>query len=67
LRVWPLVEQVVDLDADRPSTIENSPWVYAARVQTWTFTEPEAERLREYLHKGELRAAVPARFFHVRE
>jgi Domain of unknown function (DUF4159) len=46
------VEQVVDLDSDGPSAIENFPWVYAVQVQTWTFTEPEAKRLREYLLKG---------------
>jgi hypothetical protein len=46
------VEQVVDLDADGPQAIENFPWVYAVQVQTWTFTEPEAKRLREYLLKG---------------
>jgi hypothetical protein len=46
------VEQVVDLDSDGPSSIENFPWVYAVQVQTWTFTEPEAKRLREYLLKG---------------
>ena len=46
------VEQVVDLDTDGPSSIENFPWVYAVQVQTWTFTEPEAKRLREYLLKG---------------
>jgi hypothetical protein len=43
---------VVDLDSDGPSAIENFPWVYAVQVQTWTFTEPEAKRLREYLLKG---------------
>jgi hypothetical protein len=42
-------EQVVDLDSDE---IFNYPWVYAVQVQTWTFTEPEAKRLREYLLKG---------------
>ena len=26
--------------------------MYAVQVQTWTFTEPEAKRLREYLLKG---------------
>jgi len=46
------VEQVVDLDSDGPDAIENFPWVYAVQVQTWTFTEPEAKRLREYLLKG---------------
>src|ERR1700680_360744 len=45
-------EQVVDLDSDGPAAIENFPWVYAVQVQTWTFTEPEAKRLREYLLKG---------------
>jgi hypothetical protein len=45
-------EQVVNLDSDGPSAIENFPWVYAVQVQTWTFTEPEAKRLREYLLKG---------------
>ncbi|MBZ5661669.1 MAG: DUF4159 domain-containing protein [Acidobacteriia bacterium] len=46
------VEQVVDLDSDGPSSIENFPWVYAVQAQTWTFTEPEAKRMREYLLKG---------------
>jgi len=46
------VEQVVDLDSEGPQAIENFPWVYAVQVQTWTFTEPEAKRLREYLLKG---------------
>ena len=49
------VEQVVDLDsvdaAGNP-IIFNFPWVYAVQVQTWTFTEPEAKLLREYLLKG---------------
>jgi Domain of unknown function (DUF4159) len=42
-------EQVVDLDSD---DIYNYPWVYAVQVQNWTFTDPEAKRLREYLLKG---------------
>ena len=42
-------EQVVDLDSD---DIYNYPWVYAVQVQTWTFTEPEAKRLRDFLLKG---------------
>jgi hypothetical protein len=46
------VEQVVDLDSDGPSAIENFPWVYAVQVQTWTFSDAEAKRLREYLLKG---------------
>src|ERR1700732_2028409 len=42
-------EQVVDLDSEE---IFNYPWVYAVQVQTWTFSEAEAKRLREYLLKG---------------
>jgi len=42
-------EQVVDLDSD---DIFNYPWVYAVQAQTWTFTDAEAKRLREYLLKG---------------
>jgi hypothetical protein len=49
------VEQVVDLDsldATGNPIINNFPWVYAVQVQAWTFTEPEAKLLREYLLKG---------------
>ena len=42
-------EQVVNLDSD---DIYNYPWVYAVQVQTWSFTDEEAKRLREYLLKG---------------
>ena len=42
-------EQVVSLDDDE---IFNYPWVYAVQVQTWSFTDAEAKRLREYLLKG---------------
>jgi hypothetical protein len=42
-------EQVVDLDSDE---IFNYPWVYAVQVGSWTFTESQAKRLREYLLKG---------------
>jgi len=42
-------EQVVDLDHD---DIDNYPWIYAVQVQSWTFTEPEAKHLREFLLKG---------------
>jgi hypothetical protein len=42
-------EQVVDLDSDK---IFDYPWVYAVQVQTWSFTDEEAKRLREYLLKG---------------
>jgi hypothetical protein len=43
------VEQVVNLDTDE---IFNYPFVYAVMVQTWSFTDDEAKRLREYLLKG---------------
>jgi len=42
-------QQVVDLDSDN---IFNFPFVYAVQVQTWTFTDAQAKRLREYLLKG---------------
>jgi hypothetical protein len=42
-------EQVVDLDGD---DIFNYPWVYAVQVQTWTFTDAEAKRMRDFLLKG---------------
>src|ERR1019366_4185476 len=42
-------EQVVDLDSDE---IFNYPWVYAVQVESWTFTDAEAKRLRDYLLKG---------------
>jgi hypothetical protein len=42
-------EQVVDLDSDE---IFNYPWVYAVQVASWTFTDAEAKKLREYLLKG---------------
>jgi hypothetical protein len=42
-------EQVVDLDSD---DIYNYPFVYAVMVHTWTFTDDEAKRMREYLLKG---------------
>ena len=42
-------EQVVRLDSD---DIFNYPWIYAVQVQTWSFTDAEAKRLREYLLKG---------------
>jgi Domain of unknown function (DUF4159) len=46
-------EQVVDLDLENsPKIIENYPWVYAVQVASWTFTDAEATRLREYLLKG---------------
>jgi hypothetical protein len=40
------------VDAMGNPIIFNFPWVYAVQVQTWTFTEPEAKLLREYLLKG---------------
>jgi hypothetical protein len=42
-------EQVVSLDND---DIFNYPFVYAVQVQTWSFTDDEAKRMREYLLKG---------------
>src|SRR5438309_6629109 len=42
-------EQVVTLDSDE---IFNFPWIYAVQVQMWSFTDKEAQRLREYLQKG---------------
>jgi hypothetical protein len=43
------IEQVVDLDSDE---IYNWPFVYAVQVESWTFTDAQAKRLREYLLKG---------------
>ena len=43
------VEQVVNLDSDE---IFDYPWIYAVQVETWSFTDEEAKRLREYLMKG---------------
>ncbi len=42
-------EQVVSIDSD---DIFNYPFMYAVQVQTWTFTDDEAKRMREYLLKG---------------
>ena len=42
-------EQVVSLDND---DIYNYPFVYAVMVHTWTFSDEEAKRMREYLLKG---------------
>ena len=42
-------EQVVTLDSNE---IFNYPWIYAVQVQTWSFTDAQARRLREYLLKG---------------
>src|SRR5438105_9230990 len=42
-------EQVVSLDND---DIFNFPFVYAVQVETWTFTDEQAKRMREYLLKG---------------
>jgi hypothetical protein len=43
------VEQVVDPDSD---DLYNWPWVYAGQVSHWTFTPPQAARMREHLLKG---------------
>jgi hypothetical protein len=42
-------EQVVNLDNDE---IYNYPFVYAVMVHTWTFSDDEAKRMRDYLLKG---------------
>jgi hypothetical protein len=42
-------QQVVDLNSD---AIFNFPFVYAVQVQSWTFTDQQAARLRDYLLKG---------------
>jgi hypothetical protein len=42
-------EQVVSPDSD---DIFNYPFVYAVQVETWSFTDDEAKRMREYLLKG---------------
>jgi len=42
-------EQVVSLDDDE---IYNYPFVYAVMVHTWTFTDDQAKRMRDYLLKG---------------
>ena len=42
-------EQVVSLDSD---DIFNYPFVYAVMVHTWTFSDEQAKRMREYLEKG---------------
>jgi hypothetical protein len=43
------MEQVVSTDND---DIFNYPFVYAVQAQTWTFTDEQAKRMREYLLKG---------------
>jgi len=40
---------VVDVDGDR---VFDYPWIYAVGVNTWSFTEEEAKRLRDYLARG---------------
>jgi len=42
-------EQVVSLDNDE---IYNYPFVYAVMVHTWTFSDDQAKRMRDYLLKG---------------
>jgi hypothetical protein len=58
------IEQIVDLDHDpqpqgkpeerdeRSASIFDYPMVYAVQVASWTFTDAQAKRLREYLLKG---------------
>jgi hypothetical protein len=40
---------VVDIDSDH---MFDYPWVYAVGVNTWSFTDEEAKRMRDYLQKG---------------
>jgi Domain of unknown function (DUF4159) len=40
---------VVDLSSDR---LLDYPWIYAVGVNTWSFTDEEASRLRDYLDRG---------------
>src|SRR5205807_9043156 len=40
---------IVDLDSDR---LLDYPWIYAVGVNTWSFTDEEATRLRDYLSRG---------------
>jgi hypothetical protein len=42
-------QQVVDLESD---AIFNFPFVYAVQVQSWTFSDQQAARLRDYLLRG---------------
>jgi hypothetical protein len=42
-------QQVVNLESD---AIFNFPFVYAVQVQSWTFSDQQASRLRDYLLKG---------------
>ena len=43
------VEEIVDVDTDE---IYNWPWVYAVEVGRWDLTDPECERVRDYLLRG---------------
>ena len=40
---------VVDIDSN---SLFDYPWLYAVGVNTWTFTDEEAARMRDYLMKG---------------
>lgn len=47
------VEQVVDLVSDEePSRIYDWPWVYVVEPGHWELTQPQADRLRDYLLRG---------------
>jgi hypothetical protein len=43
------MEQVVDMESEE---IFNYPWLYAVEVGGWGFTDQQAARLRDYLHRG---------------
>jgi hypothetical protein len=40
---------VVNLESDR---VFDYPWIYAVGVNTWSFSDEEAKRLRDYLDRG---------------
>lgn len=42
-------ERVVDIDTDE---IYNWPWIYGVEVGHWALTDPQCQRLREYLLRG---------------
>jgi hypothetical protein len=43
------VEQIVDIDSDE---IFDWPWIYAVGPGNWSFSEPQARRLRQYFERG---------------
>ncbi len=43
------VEEIIDVDSDE---MFNWPWLYAVEVGHWELSDPQAQRLREYLDRG---------------